>query len=181
MAKGKLFTITDEIRNIARDAFDDMINQLGRSCTLHYNPVWEDCPNCEFDFNTQRSANRWITGGPMKFPSGSICPMCGGEGQFKAETPTEEITMSVESDPKEWLRLGLEQLVMPDGTIFTKGFIKDLPKVNRSVFMTVDSQDGQPKTKLLAKYEYELLSEPVDVSSIVQGRYFVALWKRRAS
>jgi len=175
---GNIFDIPECIRQLAQDGFDDIINEFGKLCTLEFKEIWQECTNCVFDFNTKRSANRYVDGGPYPFPNGSLCPLCGGQGQLKAVRPTETITMCVEADTTEWARYGLPEIRSPKGVLLSKGFIQDLPKVRSCVSMTVDSQSRQASVAGYGKYKYKLASEPLDIGTIVQGRYFMALWER---
>ncbi len=168
---GKLFTITEEIRDIARDGIDDMIDQLGKDCKLVYPSVKTDCPNCVFDPTTNRSTGRYKTGGPRPFPNGTICPVCRGAGRLDS-TETDIIRMLCKWNPKEFIPLA-GSLQLPNSIVRTKGYITDLPKVLRSKKMIL-----QLPIEPYIRYTFDLQGEPIDAGNIVQGRYFIAIWKR---
>ena len=82
---GKLFTLSDDVKKIAQDAIDDLIDQLGKDCLLVYPPLPSACVNCVIDPIGNKSSNHWTSGGPMPFPNGSICPLCDGRGYHFSE------------------------------------------------------------------------------------------------
>lgn len=169
---GTIFTLTQDIRNITQAALDDLLNELGKTCTLIYPPIMENCVNCVFDSIGNKSANRWMNGGPFPFPEGGICPSCGGSG-LRAEEYSEDILMSVISQPSKFWVKPPANVQIPAGTIQTKGFLTDLEKVQRARKMIL-----QPEISHLVKYTYVLRGEPVDISNIVPGRYFYCMWER---
>lgn len=167
---GKIFTITPGIRQIASDAIDDLINQLGKPCRLVYPPIYTACPNCVFDPIGNKSSNRYKHGGPVPFQFGN-CPMCNGAGR-EATFPTEVVTLLCAWTPKQWFILP-ENLRMPDGDLQTKGYISDLPKIKRAVEM-----DMEISQEAYGHWRFKLASDPIDAGNIIQGRYCVCLWKR---
>ncbi len=62
---------------------------------------------------------------------------------------------------------------MPYGTIQTKGYLVDLPKIQRA-----DRAVFQPPIQSTLRMTFRLAGEPADVSNIIQGRYCVATWTR---
>lgn len=167
---GKIFTITDDIRNIASKAIDDLIDQLGKRCRLVYPPTYTLCPNCIFDSIGNKSSNHYKHGGPVSFDSG-ICPMCNGVGR-EATFPTEIINLLCAWTPKEWFILP-ENLRIPDGDLQTKGYLADLPKIKRCVEMVMEVAN-----EAYGHWRFKLAGDPIEPGNIVQGRYCVCLWKR---
>lgn len=167
---GTLFTLTQDIKTIASEAIDDLINQLGKPCTLIYPPVWHPCENCVYDIIGQKSSNRWISGGPIPFQDGAVCPLCGGAGK-RADEVTETITMLVENKASAFYKLPTN-IQLPAGSIQTKGFLSDWPKVIKAQQCIV--QNGV----FPATLRYVLAGEPIDIGNIIQGRYMICLWKR---
>jgi hypothetical protein len=75
-------------------------------CTLNYGITkYEDCENCSYDSIGQKSANRYVSGGPVPFPFGTICPMCDGRGKRGVET-SESINLMVIWNYKEFINVG---------------------------------------------------------------------------
>lgn len=168
----KLFTLSADVKKIAQDAIDDLIDQLGKDCLLMYPPLPEACVNCELDPIGNKSSNHWTNGGPIPFPNGSICPLCNGSGYHFKET-SKSIKLLIGNSPSEWFVKLPAGLQVPAGTIQTKGYVSDLPDVLQCRKMVV-----QVSLEPMIRYTYELYGEPIDQGNIVQNRYWVALWNR---
>lgn len=170
---GKLFTLSDDIKKIAQDGIDDLIDQLGKDCRLLYPSVQEDCPNCIYDPIANRSTGRYQTGGPQPFPQGTICPVCRGVGKLVSDT-SEIIRMLCQWNPKNYELLA-GNIQVPNSVVQTKGYLSDMPKVLKARKMVLETSiEGYQR------YTFELWGEPIDQGNIIQGRYFVALWRRVA-
>lgn len=169
---GKIFTLTDDIKQIARDAIDDLIDELGKDCTLLYPPKTVHCANCVFDPIGKKSSGRYLTGGPVFFPVGSLCPLCNGAGT-RAEQVSEVVRFLCAWTPQDFYMPVPRGITVPEGRIQTKGYMTDFPKVMQCVEMIVEN----PLEPVL-RARFKLVGEPVDRSNIIQGRYFVARWER---
>lgn len=169
---GKLFTLSDDVKKIAQDAIDDLIDQLGKDCLLVYPPLPSACVNCVIDPIGNKSSNHWTRGGPMPFPNGSICPLCDGRGYHFSEITTP-IKLLISNSPSDWFVKIPANIHHPAGTIQTKGYIKDLANVlqSRKLIMQISLEP-------MIRYTYELGGEPIDQGNIVQNRYWVAVWHR---
>lgn len=160
---GVLFTLTDPIRSVTQQALDDLLNELAKDCLLLYPPTKVYC-GCSGNVN--------YGGQPVPLPHMSVCPLCDGTG-YKEEQYTEIIKMSVAVDPEKfWKRLP-RNIDNPDGHIQTKCFAADVVKIRQARKMQL-----QPELDPLNRTIYKLVSDPVDVSSIVPNRYFIATWER---
>ena len=42
----KLFSLSTDVKTIAQNAIDDLIDQLGKDCLLQFPPIQEYCVNC---------------------------------------------------------------------------------------------------------------------------------------
>lgn len=166
-----LFTLSADVIGIAQQAVTDLVNNLGKDCTLYYPPRAMPCTNCVPGPGNAPSV-RWRSGGPTPFPDGSLCPLCNGKNQLFEEI-TEPIKMLCAWSPKDWYVPAARNVQVPEGRIQTKGFMADLPKVLRAQQMVVESA----LTPYL-KCRFRLAGEPIDPSNIVQGQFFVALWDR---
>lgn len=163
---GKIFTLSDDIRQIASDSIDDLIDQLGKPCRLVYPPLGAPCTGCG-----GAPAGHWVTGGGATVGQGAACPLCGGAGLVYTEA-SETVTLLVASAPAQFFRKAAPGVDVPAGTIQTKGYVRDLPKILRAREMVL-APGALPHT-----LRYVLDGEPVDVSNIVQGRYAVCQWRR---
>lgn len=167
---GKIFTLTDDIKKIAQYAIDDLIEQLGKTCSIVYPAAPEPCENCVFDAIAGVSANIWRTGGPMPFHVGS-CPMCNGQGLIYTEK-NETVKFLCQWQPRAWF-IAPGNIRIPDGYVQIKGYITDLPKVRRAEYILM-----QTPVSGYTYFKYKLDSEPIDQGNIIQNRYFIALLRR---
>ena len=167
---GRVFTVDNAIRTLAYNAFADLIDQLGKPCELVYPPKMEACANCLPDPIGKKSSNRYRNGGPYPFPMGSICPVCGGEG-YRAIEISDTVTLLINEDPKSFQSFG--NVDIPQGTVQTKGFIANLPKVLKCAYLIKDIN-----IKPYIEYRYKLAGEPLVPANIAPGKIFVANWTR---
>jgi hypothetical protein len=167
-----LFTLDQEIRDVAQQAITDLIDNLGKNCLLVYPPIWEPCVNCLYDDIGQKSSNHWRGGGPLPFPNGSVCPSCNGQGLHARET-IRTIKLLVSSVPGKFLGGMPLRYQIPDGVITTKGKMADLSDVLQTRKIIV-----QTELSLAVRMTYELYGEPVDTNNIAQGKFWVATWTR---
>ena len=116
---------------------DAFIDTMGQACTLVYPAKTTECPNCYIDPRTNRSNGRYRAGGPVEFPTNTICPWCSGAGRSTAN-PTEDITLRVYWNPKDWVNIGVK-IDAPDGVAQVIGYMSDLPKVERAGEIILDS------------------------------------------
>jgi hypothetical protein len=171
---GKLFTLDEGTKQVVQDALDDLITEFGKRCRVVYPPRWAACANCVSDPVGKKSANRWRTGGPLPFPSGSVCPLCNGAGGHHAEELSEEVLLLCAWEPKNfWYPAPGLDVRVPGGALQTKGFLSDMPKITRC-----DHLVFQLPVEPYAHYRYRLVGEPGDRSNIIQNRYFIANWQR---
>lgn len=171
---GKIFTLSNDVKAIAQQAIDDLIDQLGKDCRLIYPPRMVPCANCVFDPVGKKSSNHWLNGGPVPFPGGTACPLCDGKG-LRAEEVFETVRLLVAWNPKNWfIKQMPPNLQVADGVIQTKGFLSDAPKMLQAREMIVETP-----IEAFRRYRFVLAGEPVDASNIIQGRYVVMSWRRQ--
>lgn len=172
---GKLFTIDPATRSVITDALDDIITEFGKDCRLVYPPRWVPCANCVNDPVGKKSANRWKTGGPIRFQAGGICPSCNGSGGFSANEEFEVLQLKVEWNVgKFWLPVPGAKLRTPHSVCQTKGYLSDLPKIVQADHLVLQLPiEGL----LLAKFV--LSGTPTSPGNIIQDRYFVATWESK--
>lgn len=160
---GVLFTLTPAIKAITQQALDDLITELAKDCKLIYPATNVQC-GCQ--------GNYWVTGGKIPL-SESACPLCSGTG-FKAEQTTEIIQMTVALQPAHFWKKFPSNIEVPTGTIQTKtNVIQNVIKIKQAREMQL-----QPELDGFVRQRYKLDGEPIDVSSIIQGRYFIMQWLR---
>lgn len=159
-------------QEIAIPYFDKIITEWGRSCVLIFPEGKQQCPNCIFDTDTNRSSNLYNNTGAEPFPDGEVCPVCLGNG-VTGDFTTSTIKLNVVAEPKKWMKKLPPNLNVSEHAIMTTGFMSDLPSVlkSRTIIIAVDLLG-------INKYQYFLAGEPFDSNHIVQGRYFSAVWDR---
>lgn len=167
----RIFELDAETLQIYSDALDDMFDLRAKNCRLIYKPKMENCSNCVADPIGKKSSNRYLHGGPIPFPNGSICPLCNGTSK-KAIAQEENIRLAIEWSPARFVK-PLPNLVIPDGSIQTKGYVSDIPKIKRSIEMV-----AQTPMEPYIRYKFKLLGEPVDIFNILQNKFFYCLWER---
>lgn len=165
-----VFEITAAMRTLARQSFDDLMDQLGKPFVVVYPAGRTTCPNCRLGPDG-RSAGVYLPGGPTPFPDYGVCPVCFGDGVTGAEV-TEAVTMSVAENPAEWW-VPFPPAQVAAGMIQTKCYQTDLTKLLRARRIRRGGNLAG-HTPL----EYELAGPPADTNSVVPDRYAVLTWKR---
>lgn len=173
-------TLSISQRTSITEAFDWLIDELGKNCTLVYQPIQTECPNCQQDTATGRSSNIYKFGGPIPFTEG-ICPYCSGAGYISTEQ-TEVIKLRLIWKEKDvalpnyspYVGKATIPVFAPGGTLETRGYMRDIPKIQRTTFLLAQNPlDGYKH------WRYERLTEPGDNFAIIQNRYFSCMWERK--
>lgn len=168
---GKLFDLTDDVLQVAQDGLDDLIDLLGKSCTLHFPPKWTPITTGDTDTPLPagyEDASVWVNGGLIS-PDGT-----GGSSQRAIET-TETIKLLIQWSPQTYYLKPGPGTVVPDGSIQTKGYITDLDSVMKASYLTIQNALADR-----LRLKFERLGDPIDPSNIIQGRYFICNWRRVA-
>lgn len=170
---GTIFTLDPSIRSVSRTILDDMLNELGKTLRLVYEPIRTECPNCVLSPITKRSSGVYQSGGAASFEEGETCSVCGGEGWLTSSAVTEDIKASVARTPKEWFVAVPPNFVLPAGIIQLKIFAENWSKVKRARSFILS-----PEASGIEQEVYRLHSALGDPSSLVPGRYAVAFFER---
>ena len=163
----KIFEITDDIRQIAADAIDDLIDQLGKQCRLVYTAFIPcDCVD---------GGNHGLGGGPIPIDNTLGCPFCRDTPGKKAVEITEDIILLCNWDVKYFKSIPEIRILLEQGEtiVQTKGYLTDMHKIMRAEYIII-----QVPLMGLIKYKFKRISEPCDTNNIVQERYFKCFWKR---
>ena len=144
--------ISADFKQLFNDAISALLYDSACTlpCTVYYGVTkYEDCANCIYDPIGNKSSNRFQSGGPVPFPFGTICPMCGGNGKRGVET-SESLNMMVIFDAKQFVNIGT--IANPDGMIQVITFSDRAPKLRRAkeIVVTTDEFSGR----------YERISSP---------------------
>jgi hypothetical protein len=151
-------------------AFDEMLNLEMEPCQLVYPPKNIACNNCVPDPIGNRSSNKYLTGGPMPFPMGGLCPICGGRG-VKAVEVSETVNLCIVMNPRKFVNIG-PQIQVTDGMIQTQGYANILPKVLKCDHLIKSAVQGYQD------FSYKLEGDPFFLGNIIKNRYFYANWRR---
>lgn len=163
------FSLSQKLRNGIIQIMDDIITEAGKQCKLFYQPKLVDCTNCNLPAIDTYAGNIWTHGGPLRIDQAG-CNSCGGTGKI-AQEYTENVTLTIDWRPKEFQTA--TNVANPYGIIVTRGYWSDVPKIKKSTKMRV----ALPLAAFV-EADYVLRGEPFDAFSIIQGRYFIAIWDR---
>ncbi len=170
---GTIFTLTSDIRTVSKTLLDDMLNELGKTLRLVYEPVKSLCPNCRLSPITKRSSGVYESGGPIPFEGGQPCPVCEGEGWLVSEEKFDDIKASVARSPRDWFIAVSPDIVVPAGTVQLKMFSSNWAKAKRARKVILSPESGGVELET-----YKLHSALGDPSNLVPGRYMVGLFER---
>jgi len=128
------------------------------------------CPNCIFDPNLKKSANKYKTGGPTPFDLGKICPYCNGIGYY-GETNTETGYFAIIWDYNKWINPP-SNIAISDGMIQTICDKTYLPSIRQCKDITVLYPSGSNK-----KHKFQLFAEP-NPAGLGDNNYLITIWKK---
>ena len=169
----EIFEITDDIRDIARKAINDLINQLGKNVRLIYPPKFEAC-SCNSATNPGSKPSAYVRhGGPVPISNMGICPLCNGTN--KRQTEQSAIikllcTWEVKDFIEPFKGIAVRQ---PNSYLQSKFYMSDTPKILQAIEMIM-----QVDLEGYVQHRFILHGKIVDQSNIVQGRYGVCLWQQ---
>lgn len=128
------------------------------------------CPNCIFDPNLKKSANKYKSGGPVSFTLGKICPYCNGAGYY-GETNTETGYLAIIWDYKKWINAPIN-IGEPDGMIQTICDKTYLSSIRQCKDITVKYPGSQNK-----QHKFQLYGEP-NPAGLGDNNYIFCMWKK---
>jgi len=170
---GTIFTLSPDIREVARILLDDMIEELGKIVRLVYEPTKSECPNCLLSPINNRSSGIYQSGGPLAFEEGQPCPVCSGEGWVISASLTEDIQCGVAKTPKDWFIPIPPTIVLPAGMVQLKTYTTNWAKVKRARHVILAPDVSGFEVEI-----YRLHSSLGDPSNLVPGRYCVGFFER---
>jgi len=176
---GKVFTLTPDIIQLASNAFDDMLNQLGKKCQLFYPSVDIVCPNCIVNPKSGVSTGRYKSGGPIPFNFGEICPVCEGKGVVVGTASSITTIFQLDWSIQPWMNLwavgqsnGDRLARIPGSFVTIKGYVEDIIHVARCDYAVMDIEANYTGNK------FKLITEPASTGNIPKNRYFECTWVR---
>lgn len=162
----------DELQNIYSNQMNLLLarNGLTTRCLLNFGVTRKEiCPNCIFDSNLKKSANRYKTGGPQPFIDGRICPYCNGVG-FQGLINVEPIYLAIVWDYKYWINKPAN-FQNPTGAIQTICSKQYFDKIKQCQDMTVILSDSN------ANPLFKLTEEPNPVG-LGDNSYIFCNWEK---
>lgn len=163
--------------NLLKSVYSNHINLLLDSdglttpCVLNYGVSKKLlCPNCIFDPNLKKSANKYKTGGPINFSNNNICPYCNGIGYY-GETVNESVDLAVIWEYNKFMNFP-KGVNLPDGLVQTISSVQLLPDFRKCKSMSVTYPSSNNKT-----HEFKLYGEPNPVG-LGDNLYVVTTWQK---
>lgn len=145
------------------DVIDSTFDIFGVKCELvSINKVEEIIYNPNNNIPNRNSINSHRTGGGTHDR---------GTKTIKEVEIKTEIKLKVYWEPKQWIGVN-QSIVVPDGSIQTLGFMKDLPEVLKSKQLIVHQGIKDYK-----EMRFERMGDFIPVG-LRQDRYFACMWKR---
>lgn len=141
-------------------------NQIGKNCTLYYQPIWNECTNCTVNHFGGTSTNSYRHGGAAPF--NGKCPLCGGSGRREEET-TGSIRLRIYHSRRDWIKVN--NINIPDATVQIIGYAIDLPNLLRANEVRLISEQN------VLDQRYQLAGAPF-LHGFGHNRYFIAHLKR---
>jgi len=161
--------ITNEVVNIYQTRIDALINQLGKSVLLEFDPVRQPCSNCIFDPIRNRSTGIYKTGGPRPFTRSRQCPWCKGKG-FEETQATRCIEALIKWNPRDSEKYGIS-LENYKSVVRIKTFSTEADDIVRARTAIVDYQEiGTTIARV------RLIRNPIPVG-LRQSRYCISFWE----
>ena len=155
-------TIPSDVFAKYKEFADGMISNFGITCQLIYTEKIEEISESVPRPKQRRSLNVRDRGDSAGFARGTK--------KYKTVENTEDITLRVYWNRKEWIKIG--EMEVPDGSIQTIGYLSDLPKLNKAKALLVN-KDPQG----YEEYRFVKAAEPFPYG-LKQDRYVVCFWSR---
>ena len=164
--------IDANFKTIFNNAISSMLDSTACTvaCTLKYGVTkYDSCSNCIYDPIGKKSSNRFINGGSIPFPFGTICPLCNGAGRRPVES-SEVVHLMVIFDPKEFMDKGT--INSPDGLIQTMAKKEMTPKLQRANQIVVSNDISG-----FFSHTYQRVAEPTPIG-LGNNEFVLCMWKR---
>lgn len=162
------------LKKIYNNQIDMMLSPSGLAteCVLNFGISKKHiCPNCVFDVNLKKSANKYKSGGPIQFETGSLCPYCNGVGYY-GKLNNKIIFLTIIWDYKKWINPPPPGVAIPDGMIQTMCDISLLSDIKKSQSLEIkypSASNTYPK--------FKLYSEP-NPAGLGDNHYLICLWSK---
>lgn len=163
-----------QLKTLHNQGIDSIITNMAVTCTAIYPAKRTDCINCIFNSVTGKSSNKYQSGGPIPFTSGS-CPYCLGKGLIDVE-PSESISLVILWEPNSWFPLpsGFDVKIQT-GLVQTWSFKATYPKIKQAKEVILDTS-----LNTMHKHRYTREGEPW-WCGLGENRYCVSMWRESGS
>jgi hypothetical protein len=164
----------NQLQSIYNNQMDLLLASTGLTtkCNLNFGVTKKNlCPNCIFDPNLKKSANKYKTGGAVPFALGKLCPFCNGVGYY-GETKSKEVYLAIIWDYKKWINPPPSELAIPEGmiqTICDKTLLSDIRKCS-DMNVVYPSSVNKP-------HKFRLDGEP-NPAGLGDNNYLICMWKK---
>jgi rubredoxin len=166
-----------QLKKLYAESIDSLLadNGLVVPCTLKYSDISKDtvCPNCVFDPISRLSGHKYNGTGPISFPTGSICPVCKGEGTIQGSGKSEVVNLAVIFDSKYFLNWqGSLTVDVPSGAVQSICKISLVGKIIKADSIIIDNSISS-----YGSYEYVRDGDPKPCG-LGEHKYITTLWSR---
>lgn len=161
------------LKNVYNNQMDLLLSSSGLAtkCVLNFGTTKQNiCPNCVFDVNLKKSANKYKNGGPIPFDSNQLCPYCNGIGYY-GETKSEDIYLAVIWDYKKWINIP-QNIAIPNGMIQTISNKNTLSSIRQCKDMDIVYPGTTNKY-----HKFQLDAEPTPCG-LGDNNYIISMWKK---
>ncbi len=163
--------ISTDFKLMFTNMIDEVIRGTSVPCRLIYGGAkFTKCPNCNFNSITGKSANTYLSGGPIPFSKG-ICPHCNGDGRIPDENDDDIVNLAVLWDYRKWFQVG-QVVANPDGmvqTLCSMGLISRLKKAKEIIVDT--------NLEKYVRHRFIRDGEPTPIG-LGDDQYIICMWKR---
>ncbi len=128
------------------------------------------CPNCQYNSQTGKSNNIYLSGGPIAFTKG-VCPYCTGEGKVPDEDTSESNNLAIIWDYRKFIPIA-QPIKVVEGTIQTICNISLIAKLKKVKELIVDTN-----IEKYVRHRFMRDSEPTP-AGFGSDNYIITLWKR---
>lgn len=165
-----------QLQNVYNQSMDMMLGDTGLvvPCTLSFAHKSGDtvCPNCVFDPISRLSGHKYNGTGPISFVTGTICPVCQGEGTIEGSAKTKTVKLAVIFDSKYFVNWSSSVGDIPSGSVQSICKMSLLDDLKNATSMVVDTNISQ-----YGNYSYSRAGDP-QPAGLGDHRYIVTLWSR---
>ncbi len=163
--------LSESQRQAVKTVLDNVIEEFGKDCRLFYQANNVEAPTIRLKPAVSTYADSVMSHGGNIPVHGQGEPLENGANKIAQQT-SEVIKMSIDWTPRKYI-IPVPTSQLPYGYIQCRGYIGDLPKIQKSINIQV-----QLPIEPYVTGNYKLLGEATDQFNIIQGIYFIAVLER---